>query len=161
MKNFLTMLFFFKLLIVVAQNNELPKTNQVHLLKQFDVRYEMLNNYLIQENYAPQNNDALYLFNLYTWNEFDLSDTYGIYVFGLKESDPSYFLFFENKDKSYLIIQKNSLPLILNAAIVFFEKNDIQDKETQLFYTLSLLMFYNSNNGYLLNEKILPRDWHK
>ena len=90
-----------------------------------------------------------------------MTDSCGIYVFGLKESEPTYFLFFENKDKSYTIIQKNSLPLILNAAVVFFEKNDITDKEIQLFYMLSILKFFDSDNEYLLEEKYLPRDWKK
>ncbi len=50
---------------------------------------------------------------------------------------------------------------MLNAAIVFFETNEIYDKEIQLFYTVSLLKFFNSENGYLINEKYLSRDWHK
>jgi hypothetical protein len=121
----------------------------------------MLNNYLIQENYAAKDNNTLYLFNLYSWVEYDLSDSCGIYVFGLKESDPVYFLFFENKDKSYIILGKQSLPVIMNTAIVFFEINGIKEKESQLVYVLSLLKFFNIDNDCLIKEKYLSSDWNK
>jgi len=144
-----------------AQNGELPKTNKVHLLAQYDSIYVILNNYLIDNNYIEKENNTIYLFNLLSWQEFDLTDSCGIYFFGIKFQEPTLFLFFQNRDKSYTILQKNSLPLILNCLTVFFEKNDIYDKDVQLFYTLSLLKFFNSNNRYLLEEKYLPRDWIK
>lgn len=158
---FTLLISFYALGVVLAQQKELPKSGLMKVLEKYDSTYVMLNEYLINNDYADKDNYILYLFNLYSWQEFDLSDTCGIYVFGLKESDPTYFLFFENKDKSYTIIQKNSLSLILNTANVFFEKNEIVDKEIQLFYMLSLLKFYDSNNEYLLEEKYLPRDWKK
>ncbi len=154
-------LIIFAARFLVAQQRELPKSGLMEVLEKYDSTYVMLNNYLIENNFADKDNYILYLFNLYSWKEFDLSDTCGIYVFGLKESDPTYFLFFKNKDLTHTIIQKNSLLLILNTAIVFFEKNEIEDKEVQLFYTLSLLKFFDSNNEYLLNEKYLPREWYK
>ncbi|MBI9036217.1 MAG: hypothetical protein JEZ03_17290 [Bacteroidales bacterium] len=158
-------LIYTSLLLILSYNiysqNDLPKTNRVDLLVNYDSTYILLNNYLIDNNYIEKENNTIYLFNMLSWNEFDLTDSCGIYVFGLKESEPTYFLFFENKDKSYTIIQKNSLPLILNAAMVFFEKNDIEDKEIQLFYMLSILKFFDSDNEYLLEEKYLPRDWKK
>ena len=158
-------LIYTSLLLILSYNiysqNDLPKTNRVDLLVNYDSTYILLNNYLIDNNYIEKENNTIYLFNMLSWNEFDLTDSCGIYVFGLKESEPTYFLFFENKDKSYTIIQKNSLPLILNAAVVFFEKNDITDKEIQLFYMLSILKFFDSDNEYLLEEKYLPRDWKK
>lgn len=158
-------LIYTSFLLILSYNiysqNDLPKTNRVDLLVNYDSTYILLNNYLIDNNYIEKENNTIYLFNMLSWNEFDLTDSCGIYVFGLKESEPTYFLFLENKDKSFTIIQKNSLPLILNAAVVFFEKNDITDKEIQLFYMLSLLKFFDSDNEYLLEEKYLPRDWKK
>lgn len=158
-------LIYTSFLLILSYNiyaqNDLPKTNRVDLLVDYDSTYILLNNYLIENNYIEKENNTIYLFNMLSWNELDLTDSCGIYVFGLKESDPTYLLFFENKDKSYTIIQKNSLPLILNTAVVFFEKNEIDDKEIQLFYMLSLLKFFDSDNEYLLQERFLPRDWEK
>lgn len=159
-----TIIFFLVILsteLLNAQQIEPPKCGLMEILMKYDSTYIILNDYLIENNFADSDNNVLYLFNLYSWNEFDLADSCGIYVFGLKESDPTYFLFFENKDKSYIIIQKNSLPLILNTAIVFIEKNEIEDKEVQLFYILSLLKFFDSDNEYLIEEKYLSRDWNK
>ncbi|MBN1969890.1 MAG: hypothetical protein JW870_11025 [Candidatus Delongbacteria bacterium] len=162
MKNFAItiMVIFIASVNLFAQKKELPKSNQVHILKEYDERYAMLNNYLIENNFIEKENDSIYLFNLLSWKEFDLADSCGIYVFGIKFQEPTFFLFFENRDKSYSIIRKNSLPLILNTTTVFFEQNEIKNMKTQLFYTLSLLKFFDADNEYLIEEKYLSRNWN-
>jgi hypothetical protein len=146
---------------ILAQEKVLPKTNQVHKLIKIDSTYAMLNNYLIRNNYAAKDNDLIYLFNLLSWKEYDLTDSCGIYVFGLKESEPTYFLFFVNKDRSYSIIEKNSLDLILHSAVDYFKMNNIIDKKQQLLYSYSLIKYFNTQNEYLIEDNILPHGWTK
>ena len=146
---------------IFAQEKVLPKTNQVHKLIKIDSTYAMLNNYLIRNNYAVKDNNLIYLFNLLSWKEYDLTDSCGIYVFGLKESEPSYFLFFKNKDKTYSIVERNSLDSILSKALVFFRENDVIDKKQQLLYSYSLIKYFNTQNEYLIEDNILPRAWTK
>ena len=154
-------IILFSVINVFSQKNELPKTNKVSVLGKYDSTFLMLNKYLINNNYVDKNNNTIYLFNLLSWEEFDLSDTCGIYVFGVKSSDPSYFLFFENRDKSYSIILKDSLVLILETALIFFQKNEINNEKQQLVYTYSLIKYYNTINTFLLENECLPHSWEK
>lgn len=162
MKNFIiAIIIVFCFASVQAQHKELPKSGLIKELVKSDSIYLMLNNYLIENNFIEPENNEIYLFNLLSWKEFDLTDSCGMYVFGIKFTDPTLFLLFRNKDKSYSIVKNKSLPLILNKAMMFFDKNDINNKEQQLFFTLSLLKFFNSDNDYLIDEKYLPREWNK
>ncbi len=144
-----------------AQEKRLPKTNQVDKLVKIDTTYAMLNNYLICNNYIEKGNPTIYLFNLLSWKEFDLTDSCGIYVFGINFSDPTYFLFFVNKDKTHSIIKDNALDSILGHALIFFKKNSISDKSQQLIYSYGLIKYFNSKNEYLIDDKILPQEWTK
>lgn len=154
-------IILFSVINVFSQKNELPKTNKVSVLGKYDSTFLMLNKYLIDNNYVDKNNNTIYLFNLLSWEEFDLSDTCGIYVFGIKSSDPSYFLFFENRDKSYSIILRDSFELILETALIFFQKNNINNEKQKLLYTYSLIKYFNTTNTFLLENECLPHGWEK
>ena len=158
---YLILILFSLPFLAFAQEKKLPKTNRVDELVKIDTTYAMLNNYLICNNYIEKENTTIYLFNLLSWNEFDLTDSCGIYVFGINFSDPTYFLFFANKDKTYSIIKDNALDSILAQTLLFFKKNSISDKRQQLIYSYGLIKYFNSKNEYLIDDKILPHEWTK
>lgn len=164
MKNTIYLYLLFSIIFcncLIAQNEKQGSTNKVNILGKDDSTYFFLNNYLINNNYIEKENNTIYLYNLLSWKEYDIADSCGIYFFGIEYQEPLFLLFFQHRDKSYSILKKITLPIILNELTVFFKKNDLQDKRIQLFYALSLLKFFDTSNNYLLEERYLPRDWHK
>jgi hypothetical protein len=116
---------------------------------------------LTDNNGIEKDNNTIFLFNLLTWNtnEFTHSKP-GIYIFGIKFSDPIYYILFYNNDQTYSISNGESINLLFNDLTVFFVKNDI-DEQDKLFYTLGILKHLNVINDYPIEEKLLPRDWNK
>jgi len=147
-------------LLGYSQENNQVKSNLVKDLIQVDSTYSLMNNYLVQNNWVDKDeNYPFYLFNLISYKEFDLSGSYGIYVFGIKYSDPLYCLIFINFDKTYCFVPDNSLSVILEQLTHFYKYNSITNKKKQLTITLSLLKYFNAYNRYLLDDKVLPHKW--
>ena len=145
----------------LSQGIEIPKTNKVSVLSKYDSIFVTLNDYLIENVGIEKDNNTIFLFNLLTWNtnEF-IQDKPCIYIFGIKFSDPIYYVFFYNHDRTYSINNGQSVVLLLNELTVFFIKNDI-NAEDQLFYSFGILKHLNTINGYPIKENLFPRNWHK
>lgn len=147
---------------VFSQSLKKAKSNLINDLIQFDSSYKILDNYLKEKNWIDnKENYPMYVFNILSYEENDMNPECGIFIFGIKYDEPVYCFFFKNKDDSYEIDEGNSLSTTLERTIFFFKKNEIKSKKEQLEYILSVVKYYNSKSGYILENECLPNKWTK
>ena len=154
-------LFIFNSTVTISQTKLKFKTNGINNLIVCDSIFADIHKFMLKNEVVAENEDyPLYLINLLTFNEYELNEGEGIYLFGLKSADPIYALLFKNNDGSLVFEVSKNLPKILKALTYFFNKNNFINKEEQALYTLGILKYFNSlNNDLLIPDNCLPHKW--
>lgn len=158
------------LLIIILSNSistysqllENTKSNLINDLIQYDSTYKILDNYLKEKNWVDKNeNYPMYTFNILTYKENDINSELGIFIFGIKYSDPLYCFYYKNKNNSYIIDSGESFTKTLQNTLEFINTNEIKSPKDQLEYILSIVKYYNSRNDYIIKNDCLPHKWNK